>query len=270
MKGAVMSELTINQPGGRYGVAQMARAEWAKLRTLRSTWVTLGITAIGALGITALVANHAASNWKYGHFGGFDPTNRSLAGLALASLAIGVLGVLAVTGEYGSGTMRSSLSVAPRRPLLVATKVLVLGILSLIAGEFLSFVCFFTGQGILSGRAPSASLGQPGVLRAVLLSGAFLALLGLLAMGLGFVIRHTAGAIAAFVGVTLLLPVVLQSFNGHGNPGKFAPAEILTNSVSAVVPQSGQLSAGTGFLWMIFYAAVVLTVGVVLFVKRDA
>jgi len=200
----------------------------------------------------------------------FDSTNQSLTGLAIGSLAIGVLGVLMITGEYSSGTIRSSLAATPRRPLLLGAKVAVIGAISVVVGEILTFACFFTGRAILSGRVQVATLGQPGVLRALLLSGAFLALLGMFGLGLGVIIRNTAGAIAAYVGVIFLLPVLLQTLNGDGNPGRFAPLSILANSVAAVIPQSGQLSATTGFLFMVLYCALALGIGVAVLSRRDA
>jgi hypothetical protein len=183
-------------------------------------------------------------------------------------LAIGVFGVLSITGEYGTGTIRSSLSAAPRRPLLLMAKVLVIGSIALVLGEALVFGCFSVGQAVLSGAAPTASLGQAGVLRALVLSGACLSLLGLMALGLGVIIRHTAGAVAAFVGITFLLPLLLQKI--PGTPSRFTPVGILANSVSAVRPEGGQLSAPTGFLLMILYTTVILSLGAVLIARRDA
>jgi ABC-2 type transport system permease protein len=252
---------------GRYGPAQAMRAELTKLRSLRSTSLMLGAMVIGAVVVTVLVTAHTAGRGNR-DFQGFDPTNQSLAGIALASLIVGVIGALAVTGEYGTGTIRSSLSATPRRSLLLGAKIAVVGAVSLVVGEVLTFTCFFTGQGILSGKAPSATIGQPGVLGAVVLTGAYLALLALFGLGLGVIIRHTSGAIATFVGFTLLLPILFQSL--PGNPSRFAPESILANSVAAVVPQSGQLSATTGFLLMTLYTAVVLGVGRAVLVHRDA
>jgi hypothetical protein len=253
----------------RYGVAQAVRAEMFKLRSLRSTkWVMLAVV-VGSLLVTFL-ATHNVQRHGNGPNSGFDPTNQSLTGLALGSLAIGVLGVLAITGEYGSGTIRSSLAATPRRPLFLAGKAMVVAAVSLVVGEVMTFACFFLGQGLLSGHAPTATIGAPGVLTALLLSGAFLALLGLFGLGLGLIIRNTAGAMAAFVGLTFLLPVVLQPLNAHGNPGRFAPEQILANSVAAVVHQPGQLSPATGFLWMVFYCAVTLVAGNLVLAHRDA
>jgi hypothetical protein len=219
--------------------------------------------------VTFLATNNIQRHGR-GAFAGFDPTNQSLTGLALGSLAIGVLGVLAITGEYGSGTIRSSLAATPRRTLFLAGKAMVVGGISLAVGEVMTFACFFLGQGILSGHAPTATIGQSGVLEALVLSGAYLALLGLFGLGLGLIIRNTAGALTAYVGITFLLPVVLQPLSAHGNPGRFAPEQILANSVATVVHAPGQLSPATGFLWMVFYCALVLMVANMLLAHRDA
>jgi ABC-2 type transport system permease protein len=251
------------------GLRQAIRAESTKLGSIRSTTWTLVATVVATLLLTVLATNSFQHHGR-GQLRGFDATNQSLTGLALGSLAIGVLGVLMITGEYSSGTIRCSLAATPRRPVLLGAKVTVIGLVSLLVGEVLTFACFFIGRAILSGRAPVATLGQPGVLRALLLSGAFLALLGMFGLGLGVIIRSTAGAIAAFVGVIFLLPVLLQSLNAHGQPGRFAPEEILANSVAAVVPQSGQLAPTTGFLLMALYCGLTLGAGAFLLNRRDA
>jgi ABC-2 type transport system permease protein len=253
----------------RYGVPQVVRAELVKLRSLRSTkWTMLAVVA-GSLFVTVLTT-HSVQRQRRGAFVGFDPTNVSLTGLALGSLAIGVLGVLAITGEYGSGTIRASLAATPRRPLFLAGKAVVVGAVSLAVGEVMTFACFFLGQGILSGHAPTAAIGQPGVLTALALSGAYLALLGLFGLALGLIIRNTAGALAAFVGILFLLPLLLQPLASHGNPGRFTPELMLANSVATVVHQAGQLSPATGFLWMVFYCAVTLVAGSLVIAHREA
>jgi ABC-2 type transport system permease protein len=267
----VMTNLaTRHVPRGGYGVRQAVRAELTKLRSIRSTTWTLFATVVGTLLVTVLATNSFHHHGSPGSLHGFDAVNQSLTGLVLGSLAIGVLGVLMITGEYSSGTIRSSLAATPRRPLFLAAKVAVIGAISLVVGEILTFSCFFTGRAILSGRAPVASLGQPGVLRALLFSGAFLALLGMFGLGLGVIIRNTAGAIAAYVGIVFLLPVLLQPLNAHGNPGRFGPLSILANSVAAVVRQGGQLSWSTGFGVMALYCAVVLGIGAFVLQRHDA
>ena len=98
-----------------------------------------------------------------GRPGAFDPTRSSLAGLLFAQLAIGVLGILVISAEYSTGTIRATFSAEPRRPLVLAAKVAVFGIVTLIVGEIVSFVAFFLGQRILSGKTPTAILSDPGV-----------------------------------------------------------------------------------------------------------
>ena len=251
-----------------YGLAQAVRAEVTKIATLRSTWWTLLVLVAGTLGISALVANsatHKGPDW----YVNFDSVNQSLAGLALATLAVGVFGVLVFTGEYGGGTIRSSLAAVPRRGVLLTAKAIVVGVSCLLMGELLSFLSFDLGRAILSGGgAPTMGLSHPGVLRALFLSGAAIALLGLLGLALGVIIRNSAGAISAYVGGTFLLPFVLQRFAGH--PARYTPLAILANSLSTVVRDPIQLTPAVGFTLMAVYAAGLIATGAVLLVRRDA
>jgi len=252
----------------RAGLRQTMRAEWIKLVSLRSTRWTMLITAVGTFLVTFL-ATHGALHHNRQWYQGFDPTNQSLAGLAIGSLAIGVLGVLVITGEYGTGTIRASLTAMPRRGVLLTAKVAVVGVSTLVLGEALSFISFFEGQAVLSGGAPTASLGQPGVLRAVALSGAFLALFALLGLGIGAVIRHTAGAIAVYAGATLLAPILLNSVS-H-SIARFAPELIFANSVAAVVDQHNDaLSVTIGVVFMLAYCVAALGLGALVLHRRDA
>jgi ABC-2 type transport system permease protein len=258
---------SLEMPESRYGLGQVVRSELTKLTTLRSTFWTLLVTSVGTLAVTFLstdsVGHHSARWYK-----GFDPTSQSMSGLALGALAIGVFGILSITGEYGSGTIRSSLAAAPRRPLLLMGKALVVGTVALVLGEILIFAAFGLGQVTLAGQgAPTAALYQPGVLRAAVLSGAFLALLGLLGVGLGVIIRHTAGALAAYVGVTFLLPVLIQKIPGH--PVRFTPLGV-ANSLTDVIPQGNQLTAPVGFLLIVLYCVIFLALGAALIARRDA
>jgi ABC-2 type transport system permease protein len=267
MTDSTMTNSTMTAKSG-YGLAQSVRAEVTKLRTIRSTTWTLLATVVGTLLVTFLATNGIHHHGRTA--GLFDPTNQSLSGIAIGQLTIGLLGVLMITGEYGSGTIRSSLAATPRRPLFAAAKVLVIATVSLVVGEILTFACFFLGRAILSGHAPIATLGQPGVLRALLLTGGYLALLGMFGLGLGFIIRHTAGAITAFVGAIFLLPLLLQPLHADGNPARFTPESMLANSVAAVVHQSGQVNPYVGFLLMALYCTLALAIGAVLLNRRDA
>ena len=254
----------------RSGLSHAVRAEWTKLGTLRSTRWALFVALIGTVLVSFLSTHGVERHQPPGFYAreGFDPTNTSLAGFALASLVIGILSVLSMTGEYGSGTIRSSLTATPRRGVFFGAKVIVMGTFALAVGLVLSFLSFFEGQAVLSGAAPTATLGDPNVLGALLGSAGFLALGALFGLGIGAIIRHSAGAIATFVGCTLLLPVLLH--NVPGDPSRFMPVILLGNSVAAVVPFHDALSGRTGFLLMALYTAVALAVGTTLVVRRDA
>jgi hypothetical protein len=259
-------------PAGGYRLVHVMRSEWVKLRSVRSIrWVLAAMVAgTLALGITDCLAE--ASDWAHmtaASRARFDPANISLAGLAFAPLAIGIAGVLVMSGEYGTGLIRSTLAAVPRRRLLLAAKAAVLAAVALVLGEVTVFAAFLSGQAVLAGRAPHATLAQPGVLRAVALSGAYLALLALFGLGLGAVIRRSAGAIAAYAGLVLVLPYVLLAL--PGNPARFAPETVLASSVAAVRPQARYLPPGwEGLALMAAYAAVTLAAGGWLLSRRDA
>ena len=251
---------------GHYGFRTVAQMEWLKLRSVRSTWWTLLVFAAGMVGLAILVMRgqqHSAS---------FDPTNDSFAGLAIGQLALGVLGVLAVTSEFSSGMIRATFAAAPRRPLVLAAKAAILASVTLVAGEIMAFVAFGVGQAVLKSQFPHAALGQPGVLRAVLMAGAYPALIALTGLGLGAIIRHTAGAISAVVGVLFVLPLILLPLGTsiQNSVGQFMPMLIAENSLTAVKPVAHSLSAGVGFAVLCLYAATALAVGSWMLARRDA
>ncbi len=153
------------------------------------------------------------------------------------ALAGGVFGALLITGEYSSGTIRTTLAAAPKRPLLLATKVGVTAVLTVVFCVVLSFVSFFLGQAILSGGgAPSATLASPGAARAVVMTGLFIALMALMSFGFGLIFRSTAAAIAAFVGVIFVLPLVMH---GHLRDRRPLPADQHPHQLDHVHRQPG-------------------------------
>jgi ABC-2 type transport system permease protein len=266
-------------PAGRYSIVGVVRSEWTKLRTVRSTTWSLVATIIVTIGIGAL-ASYAQGN-AYNNSGfidraSFDATHISLAGLLFGQIAIGVLGILAVTAEYSTGTIRATLSAIPNRPLVLAAKSLVFCALALFVGEVVCFAAFFLGQAILDGSAPSATLSGPGVLRAVVGSGLYLALLGVIALGLGVIIRHTAGAITAFVGVVLILPLVVQALPTSliDKIWKFLPFSI-GQTIGQTNPTTHDFSFPTFSPWaglavLACYALSLLVIGGILLQRRDA
>jgi ABC-2 type transport system permease protein len=261
-------------PPGHYRARSVLRSEWTKLRSVRSTVWSLVALVIVTILVGALVTNSDASNWAHSNVLDrftFDPTNDSLAGLSLGQLAIGVLGILAITTEHATGTIRATLAAVPNRPLVLATKSFVFGLVALIVGEVVCFAAFLTGQAILSGRAPNASLDQPGVLRAVVLAGVYLAVIGLIALGIGTIIRHTAGAITTFVALLLVFPLILQAFpTSIREPvTKFLPITI-GRSMASVHPTFDAFTPWVSFAVVGIYLVVVMAAACWLFAKRDA
>jgi ABC-2 type transport system permease protein len=245
-----------------YRFRDVARMEWIKLRTLRSTmWVLgAGMCVTVALGVVAGFNTRAVTG---------DPTSNVLAGVAFGQVITGVLGVLAMTGEYSSGLIRTTLAVAPRRPLVLWAKALVDGAVTLVLGEVAAFVSFLLGIAVVRSSVPHPSLSDGTVLRAVLMTGAYLALVGLTGLGVGAILRHGAAAVATLVGGLFVLPVVAGAA-GRG-AARFMPELIAGNSLAAVKPVAG-------FTWSpwlelaitALYPLVLLLAGCWLLVRRDA
>jgi ABC-2 type transport system permease protein len=192
---------------------RVVHSEWLKLRTLRSTWITLAVTVGFVVGLAALFCGVTAAHWSHETFLeklSFDPTRTSLGGVFLAQLSIGVLGVLAVTGEYATGTARATFTAVPRRlPVLVA-KVLVFAAVAAVVAIPSGFAGFSVGQLFLSSQHIQTTLSAPDVARAVIGSGLYLTAVGVFGIALGWLVRHTAGAIATLFGILLILPLVVH------------------------------------------------------------
>jgi ABC-2 type transport system permease protein len=265
-------------PPGHYGLMGAARSEWTKLRSVRSTTWSLVAMIVLSVGIGILATATEASRWATTSPVDrlvFDPTSLSLTGLLFGQLAIGVLGILVMSAEYGTGTIRATLAAIPNRPLVLATKAMVFTGVSLVVGLAVSFTAFFVGQALLTGSAPHATLGGAGVLRAVIGGGLYLAVLGLLALGLATIIRHTAGAISAFVGILFILPLIAEALptSIRNDIGKFLPANIgatLTTVVPGFRSNASAFSPWVGFAILCGYAVVALGVGGWLLQRRDA
>jgi ABC-2 type transport system permease protein len=251
---------------GAYGLRGVACMEWRKLRTVRSTYWTLLVFAAAMVGVAVMDGATGPTQPAPS----YDPTQSAFGGLAVAQLVIGILGALTISSEFSSGSIRATFAAVPRRGRVLATKAAVLAGVTLAAGEALAFAAFAAFPVDAPHGVPHASLGQPGVARAVLLAGVYPCLIALIGLGLAAIIRHTAGTIAAIVGVLFVLPLVLLPLGGHGAALKFLPWIIAVNSLTAVKPVADSLSAGAGFGMLCLYAAVALTAGGWALARRDA
>jgi ABC-2 type transport system permease protein len=259
-------------PAGRAGFGGALRSEFTKIRSVRSTYWTLLTLVIVTVGIGTLSCVGAISRGA-DHGPNFDPAFRSLVGLILGQLIIAVLGALTITSEYATGMIRTSLAVQPRRGTLFAAKAVVFAVVSLVTGLVASFASFFIGQAILSSKHLNTTLSQPHVLRAVIGGGLFLAVCGLLSFGLGAVLRHTAAAITASIGLLFVI-LILSNFlpqTWQVHVDKWIPFNAGSQIWSTVTDPTAHLfSAWTGFGVFAGYAAIAIAAGLVLFRKRDA
>jgi len=258
---------------GRAGFGDALRSEFTKIKSTRSTYWTLLALVVVCVGIGALTCAGTASHPQGVSPTNFDATQQSLAGLYVGQLVIAVLGALTITSEYSTGMIRTTLSVQPRRGVVFAAKALVFAAVTLVTGLIASFGSFFVGQAILSSHHLSATLGEPNVLRAVIGGALFLTACGMLAYGLGAILRHTAAAISAAIGLLFVLTVLVQ-FLPHtwqNNVDKWMPA--LAGSQIWTTKATGGpdlFSAWPGFAVLAGYAAVAIIAGLVCFRTRDA
>ena len=258
---------------GRAGFGDALRSEFTKIKSTRSTYWTLLALVVVCVGIGALASAGAASQANGISKDTFDATQQSLPGLYVGQLIIAVLGALTITSEYATGMIRTTLSVQPRRGVVFAAKAVVFAVISLVTGLIASFASFFVGQALMSGHHLSVTLGDPNVLRAVIGGGLFLAACGMLAYGLGAILRHTAGAITAAIGLLFVLSVLINFLpqSWQDNVDKWVPA--LAGSqvwATKVSPGAHQFPAWGGFAVLAGYAAVAMIVGLVCFRTRDA
>jgi ABC-2 type transport system permease protein len=266
-------------PARKAGFAHIVISEWTKIRSVRSTVWTLIAFVIVTIGITALISLAISSAWTGPRSASrdatitLDPTGAILGlSVALGQLAICVLGVMVMTTEYSTGVIRSSLLAVPRRVPMLAAKAVVFAILTVITAEVVVLASFFVGAAILHSHL-QVSLSTPGVTRAVLGTGLYLTVLGLFALGIGTLIRHTAGGISAVIGIVLVLPII----------GNFLPDTTVYDHIVAYLPTQagaliGQAHRASGDLlgpWQGFgvlciYAVIVLIAGAVMLRRRDA
>ncbi|WP_182906889.1 ABC transporter permease subunit [Microbispora sp. H13382] len=251
---------------------RVMRSEWIKLWSLRSTVYTL-VAAVGTMIgagmlLCAFMAAQAALPGSP-HQALFDPAGAGLRGVSLAQLAVGVLGVLLVTAEYSTGMIRATLSAVPRRLPVLWAKAGVFTVVAAVLMIAASFTAFLGGQAVLGERG--TTLAADGVARAVAGAGLYLTVVGLLGVGLGFILRNTAGAVAALFGLLLVLPTLGEVLPADW--GRRVVPYLPSNAgqvIMSVRPAPGELAPWTGFAIFCGYAAVTIVVAAVLLKRRDA
>ena len=190
----------------RLSFGRVVRSEWIKLVTLRSTWWSLGVTVALSLAISLMMAS---ASRDFG--GGLTPVMTIVMPMQFTMLVAGILGAIAVTGEYSTGMIRSTFTAEPRRGAVLGAKAIVVAVVMALATALTYLVAILLTAPILGGAgidwSDAAQSWVP------LGAGVFaMAMFALIGLGFGFIIRNGAGAIAATVGVLFVLPIVLNMF----------------------------------------------------------
>jgi len=245
---------------GRLTAAGIVRSEWIKLRTLRSTFWTIGIAMAVTVGFGALMASLATGDLSV-----IDTSDEALGlanmatiGIQFSQLVFAVLGVLVITGEYATGMIRSTLTAVPRRLGALFAKALVLFVVTFVASAVASVLAFFAATALLAGEGVSASLLDPTVMSMILGSSLYLGMLALFALGVGTMLRSSAGGIATVLGIMLLLPTLLILIPVEW-VGELAPYLITEAGVNMARPGFSDLEPWQNFL--VLLAWVVVTIG---------
>lgn len=308
------AELSPTKPG-HAGIGNATRSELTKFRSIRSTWICLVIIFVAGLGLSALISFAQAKHWTQACLSDratFDPTQVSQTGFFISQFVVGVLGALVITSEYASGSIKTTIASLPRRTTVVGAKTVVLAVCVFVVAEVTGFLSFFIGQAVLTSMGgkvysltarelyakfpnlgqinschdfyipmsklpiPVATLSNSSTLRAVFLGGLYLTLMALLALGLGLMLRHTAGTISLFVGLLLVVPLILHLLptNIVNAVEKYLPSNLggaMTTVVSRQTDFAGVLmTPWVATLTLTIYVVVVLAFGGWLLVKRDA
>jgi hypothetical protein len=257
------------------GLRDVLRSEWIKLRSVRSTFWTAVAATVIAIGVGDLLCLYFSANWSHlsaAQRRTFDPTATSLGGIFFAQIAIGTLGVLVVTSEYGTGMIRTTFAAVPQRRLLLAAKALTFAGMAFLLGEMLSFTAFGIGQAILGPKHLGASLRDTDVLRAVIGGGIYLTLVGLLGMALGALIRRTAGGLATLFGLLFLAMLIASTLpaSWYDRIGQYLPASAGSQIMFVEPLDQHVLGPWSGVGVLALYVTAVFGPAAYLVGRRDA
>ena len=259
---------------GRVTQARVALSEWTKLHSLRSTRWSLLAGFLLTIALPVLFSAVTSSHW-----GSMSPHERAdrqpldiaLAGVNLSQLAIAVLGVLVITGEYSTGMIRASFIAVPKRLPVLWAKTAVFATVAFVLMVPAVLISFFVSQAILSRHhILQISFSHPGVARSVIGGAVYLMLVGIFALGIGSIVRNTAAGIATFAGIFFVIPPLMNilptSWNDAISP--YLPSEA-GRQIFSLTHGAHTLSPWPGGLLFVGYCALALGIAAVLLIRRD-
>lgn len=251
----------------------MIRSEWIKLRSVRSTVITLGFAGVAVAAFGVLISMFSNG----GAIGGegtvvADPAGNSLFGTNIAQLVLGVLGALLITTEYSTGLIRATLAAVPKRLPVLWAKIAVVTAASFAVMATAVGVAFFAGQALYGGDGPGASVFDPGVARALLGAALFPTAIAVMGMALGTLMRHTATAVGVLFGVLFIGPLLVQALGGVWvDMASYLPSEA-GQAMTTLVEDPERLSPLAGFGVMVGWVGTLLAAAAaaVTLRRRDA
>jgi ABC-2 type transport system permease protein len=259
---------------GRVTQARVLLSEWTKLRSLRSTRWSLAVATVMTIGFPIIAATVVSSRWSHMSLqeqAHRHPLDIALVGVSIAQLAIAVLGVLVITGEYSTGMIRASFTAVPRRLPVLWAKTAVYAVVSLLLMLPSVVIAFVASQSVLrSHHILQISFSHPGVARSVLGGAVYLMLVAIFALAIGAIVRNTAGGIATFAAIFFVIPplmnVLPSSWNNAISP--YLPSEA-GRSIFSLTTGAHSLAPGPGLALFAGYCAATIAAAAVLLVRRD-
>ncbi|HXY85053.1 MAG TPA: hypothetical protein VEH52_06170 [Gaiellaceae bacterium] len=259
---------------GRVTQARVAFSEWTKLYSLRSTRWSLLAAILLTIAFPVIFAAVTSSHW-----GSMNPHDRAdrhpldiaLAGVNVSQLAIAVLGVLVITGEYSTGMIRASFTAVPKRLPVLWAKTGVFALVTLLLMLPPVLISFVASQAILSRHhILQISFSHAGVARSVIGGAVYLMLVGIFALGIGAIVRNTAGGIATFAAIFFVIPPLMNILPTSWNNAisQYLPSEA-GRQIFSLTHGNHSLSPWPGGLLFVAYCALVLGIAAVLLVRRD-
>jgi ABC-2 type transport system permease protein len=257
---------------GRVTLPHVLRSEWTKLWSVRSTRWSLLVAFAATVGIGAIAAAVITNHWPHMQprdRADFHPLDANLAGVQLAQLALGVLGVLAITAEYSTGMIRASMTAVPRRLPVLWGKAIVYAATTLALMLPATLLSFVAAEAIFSRRQIDIAFSHPGVARAVIGAALYLTVVALFALGLGAIVRNTAGGIAAFAAIMFVLPPLMNVLPSSWNHAASPYLPLAAGESIMAITSGNHLAPWSGFALFCGYAAAALAIAAVLLHRRD-
>ena len=264
------------RPVYKVTLARVLRSEWAKLWSLRSTWITLGVALLAVVAFGLISLAHYKSALDSGRH--MDPdiatataVDLSLFGVNFGQLALGVLGVLVTAGEYSTGMIRSTLAAVPKRLPVLWSKAAVYGVVAFVVALVGVFAAFVFGHGIVTGTPAAVTLSDQGVVRALFGGALYLALVGIIGAALGALLRSVAGGISVLVASLMLVPGLAELLpsSWRDDVTQYLPSNA-GGSMYALHHAAGTLTPGAGLLVFVGWTALALAGAAYRLVRTDA